>query len=254
MNDEHFSQVSLAQLQLDPENPRLPRQHDWSSEREENLLLEFYRRYNLIELAYSIADKGFTPRHAEALLVIAAPDAPGQYIVVEGNRRLATLKLLASENYRQNIPATNVWNDLAEQAADKDLDPVPVVIYQSRDSLNDYLGFRHITGPTPWRPEAKARFIARLLETGGTIGDVARRIGSNHRTVRRFAEAHAIYTQALDSSIPTDRVEAAFGVFYRCTAYITTVPSWCCGPGRECRSANQSSISTGRSHSPCQHR
>ena len=214
MIDEQFDFKPLGDLLLDPENPRLPREHDWSNEREENLLREFYRRYNLIELAYSIADKGFTPRHAEALLVISAPKSDRQYIVVEGNRRLATLKLLANANYRQHVRAMSIWNELAEKAADKELDPVPVVIYQDRDSLNDYLGFRHITGPTPWRPEAKARFIARLLDAGEDIGEVARRIGSNHRTVRRFAEAHAVYTQALKAEIPMDQVEAAFGVFY----------------------------------------
>lgn len=214
MNDEQFDEVPLARLRLDPENPRLPREQDWASEPEEHLLREFYRRYNLIELAYSIADKGFTPRHAEALLVIDDPRAPKRYIVVEGNRRLATLKLLTSPKYRQQVQASPAWNELAEKAAGHNLDPAPVVIYANREVLNDYLGFRHITGPTPWRPEAKARFIARLLQSGESIGEVARRIGSNHRTVRRFAEAHAVYTQALQSGVEIREVEAAFGVFY----------------------------------------
>ena len=214
MNDEKYKLVPLANLLLDSMNPRLPREHDWLSEQEENVLLEFYNRYNLIELAYSIADKGFTPRHAEALLVIAAPNDQEQYIVVEGNRRLATLKLLTNEQYRKHVRASSVWNELAEQASTKVLDPVPVVVYQNREILNDYLGFRHITGPTPWRPEAKARFIARLLETGEKIGEVARRIGSNHRAVRRFAESHAIYTQALERGMSMDQVEASFGLFY----------------------------------------
>ena len=214
MITEDFQLVPLAALRLDPENPRLPREQDWSREPEKELLLEFYRRYNLIELAYSIADKGFTPRHAEALLAVAAPDAPAQYIVVEGNRRLATLKLLTNAKYRRHVRATSAWEDLVEQAASKDLDPVPVVVYNDREPLNDYLGFRHITGPTPWRPEAKARFIARLLGAGETIGEVARRIGSNHRTVRRFAEANEIYSQALENHLPMDQVEAAFGIFY----------------------------------------
>ena len=43
---------------------------------------------------------------------------------------------------------------------------------------------------------------------------MARRIGSNHRTVRRYAEAHEVYQQVIQAGIPTDEVEAAFGVFY----------------------------------------
>lgn len=214
MRDEEYKPVPLAKLRLDRENPRLSRERDWSSESEEEVLFEFYRRYNLIELAYSIADKGFSPRHAEALLAISAPDDPTQYSVVEGNRRLATLKLLTNADSRKHVRAKGAWDELAEQAASKELDPVPIVLYESREALNDYLGFRHITGPTPWRPEAKARFVAHLLGTGETIAEVTRRIGSNHRTVRRLAEAHVVYGQALDKNVSMDRVEAAFGLFY----------------------------------------
>ncbi|MXY78737.1 MAG: hypothetical protein F4Y94_03365 [Chloroflexi bacterium] len=215
MTEEAYTEASLERLRLDPENPRLPREQDWASASEDRLLKEFFRRYNLIELARSIADKGFTPRHAEALLVVDDPPHADHYIVIEGNRRLATLKLLTSVDSRRAAGATgSEWDQLARQASHLDPDSVPVIVYPDRAALNDYLGFRHITGPTPWRPEAKARFIAKLLGAGESIGDVARRIGSNHRTIRRYAEAHAIYTQAVEADIPMGEVEAAFGVFY----------------------------------------
>ena len=211
---EEYKDVPLSRLHLDPGNPRLPRDVDWSSCSEKTLLNELYRRYNLIELANSMADKGFTPRHAEALLVVAKDDAEDEYVVIEGNRRLATLKLLTSAQFRNAAGVSAQWTELAERAKSKVLDPAPVIIYDKREQLNDYLGFRHITGPTPWRPEAKARFIDRLLLSGESIGEVARRIGSNHRTVRRFAEAHAVYSQALKKDLDMDQVEKAFGVFY----------------------------------------
>ena len=247
MPSEVYKDVPLDRLRLDPENPRLPMGADWFSESERNLLKEFYRRYNLIELARSIADKGFTPRHAEALLVI--PDVSGtnkkepsntdvakpseteskdptdsdyagisevpSYIVVEGNRRLATLKLLTSaENRKAAEVRSSEWEELAEKSSPTDLESIPVVVYENREQIADYLGYRHITGPSPWRPEAKARFIAKLLGGGSLIRDVARRIGSNHRTVRRYAEAHAIFAQAHEADIPTTGIEARFGVFY----------------------------------------
>lgn len=247
MTSEVYKDVPLDWLHLDPENPRLPMGADWFSESEKNLLKEFYRRYNLIELARSIADKGFTPRHAEALLVIpdfsrtngkepsntdteesskTESDGPkgsdeegtsevSSYIVVEGNRRLATLKLLTSaENRRAAEIRSSEWDELAEKSSSMDLGSIPVIVYQNREQIADYLGYRHITGPSPWRPEAKARFIAKLLGEGSLIGEVARRIGSNHRTVRRYAEAHAIFVQAHEAGIPTNGIEARFGVFY----------------------------------------
>ncbi len=216
MPEETYKEVPLSSLRLDPENPRLPRDQDWASKSEDRLLREFFRRYNLIELARSIADKGFMPRHAEALLAVEDASNAGRYVVIEGNRRLATLKLLTSAASRQGAGITgSQWVELAEKARRLvDSDQIPVIVYPDRAALNDYLGFRHITGPTPWRPEAKARFIAKLLSEGESVGEVARRIGSNHRTVRRYAEAHAIYTQAVEANIAMDQVEAAFGVFY----------------------------------------
>ena len=215
MPDEGYKEVPLNNLILDPDNPRLPRDEDLDSRSEERLLKEFFRRYNLTELARSIVDKGFTPRHAEALLVVEDPSDPCSYVVIEGNRRLATLKLLTNAVSRRAAGITgSEWQELVEKAAKTDLSRIPVIVYEDRSSLDDYLGFRHITGPKPWRPEAKARFITKLLGDGETVGEVARRIGSNHRTVRRFAEAHEIYEQALKVDIPMEGVEAAFGVFY----------------------------------------
>lgn len=212
---EPYEEVPLASLRLDPANPRLRRDEDWGSQPEERLLQEFWRNYNLIEIARSIANKGFMPRHAEALLVTSHPSKAETYIVIEGNRRLATLKLLTSDRARRAVGAGHEWDELATETQHHDLGArVPVIIYPNREDLDDYLGFRHITGPRPWRPEAKARFIAKLLRDDESIGSVARRIGSNHRTVRRFAEAHAIFTQARDAGLSVDEVEKGFGVFY----------------------------------------
>ncbi len=110
--------------------------------------------------------------------------------------------------------APKEWEELASSISPDELSEAPVLVYGSREALDSFLGFRHITGPKPWRPEAKARFIAKLLNEGESISAVARLIGSNQRTVRRFAEAHAIYTQALEADLQMDQVEAAFGVFY----------------------------------------
>lgn len=212
---ETYNEVPLANLHLDPQNPRLRGDQEWAMLPEEDLLSEFARRYRLIEIAHSMVDKGFTPRYAEALLVIAHQSQADAYVVIEGNRRLATLKLLTSESARAAVGLTGEWDDLATKAAKHQLQrAVPVIVYPCRAALDDYLGFRHITGPRPWRPEAKARFIAKLLADGEAIDSVVRRIGSNHRTVRRFAEAHAIFTQARDAGLPVDEVEREFGVFY----------------------------------------
>lgn len=216
MTSERLEFRPLSQLHLDPENPRLPSDADWRVTPEEDLLAEFAKRYSLIELARSFADKGFMPAEAEALLVVREPRDTDTLIVVEGNRRLATLKLLNDENLRRKANLRSPeWDELADQAKSHELTQVPVLVYKDRAALDDYLGYRHITGPRPWRPEAKARFIAKLLTNIGDVRIVARRIGSNPRTVRLYAEAYAIYEQAKTLGFDVEPVEAGFGVFNR---------------------------------------
>lgn len=216
MAEEQFDDVPLAYLSLDPLNPRLPNDRDWKASSEDELLHWFERHYNLLELARSIADKGFRPRHAEALLVFEDPPDSQRFVTIEGNRRLATLKLLLSADRRAAVGVRSPeWEELAtSDQLDGLQENVPVVKYPGRSALDDYLGFRHITGPTPWRPEAKARFVAKLLDNGETIDAVVKRIGSNHRTVRRLIDAHAVYIQAQNAGYSMEGVEAAFGVFY----------------------------------------
>lgn len=214
MTDD-YREIKLANLRLDSRNPRLPRDLH-ASDNPDSLLRHTARTYNLLELARSMADHGFAPKQAEALLVVEEPPDSGTYVVIEGNRRLATLLLLTDENRVKAFGLADEWDELAALAAKKGhkFDLVPVIVYPRREDLYEYVGFRHITGPTQWRPEAKARFIVELLSAGRSISDVWRNIGSNARTVRRYAEAHAVFEQVLQLGIPGGLVEAAFGVFY----------------------------------------
>ena len=216
---EDYRDVPLNKLRLDSHNPRLSRELGDDDRTPDRLLREFAQRYNLIELARSIADKGFTPRQAEALLVVKDDSTSNALTVVEGNRRLATLLLLTDPRNRRICQVGSEWNHLATTAMQHDLHSAPVIVYQTRDELDDYLGFRHISGPTPWRPEAKARFIDRLLSRDVTIRDVARRIGSTRPTVRRYAEAYIVFEQAGNHGLDMKIVETGFGVFYNALGY-----------------------------------
>jgi hypothetical protein len=139
---------------------------------------------SLLDLMGSIAEHGFF--QGEPLLVVPRDDV--SYLVVEGNRRLAAMRLLLHPE-QAPVRAAAVL-ELAERAAG--LSPqVAGVIFTNRDEILDYLGFRHITGVKEWDPLAKARYLRQLWER--TPGDnaerlriLARKIGSQPYYVKRL--------------------------------------------------------------------
>jgi hypothetical protein len=134
--------------------------------------------------------------------------------VVEGNRRLTALKLLADRELAQDVGGiewARLFDDLEEP-----LTAAFVVVHASRDEVTSFLGFRHITGILKWEPDAKARWIASLVDKGSRgFAEVAREIGSTSPTVRDNYVAHNIVRQAAADGIDTDAVEEDFSVLYR---------------------------------------
>src|SRR6266481_3655065 len=79
--------VTVTSLDLDPQNPRLPELGHEASQRE--ITAELLKHEAVFELAKDISKFGFFP--TEVLVCI---EHQGSLLVVEGNRRLASLKLL----------------------------------------------------------------------------------------------------------------------------------------------------------------
>ncbi len=200
---------AVSDLLLDPENPRLPEHIDTD---DQLALVRFFdEHYNLEELAVSMAQKGYFSE--EPMLTVPAGN---RAVVVEGNRRLATLKLLLQEEARAASSRPEFWNTLATEAESRDdLDPVPTFEYENRDDLLEYLGFRHVTGVTPWTAEAKARYVTSLVRGGRTFAQTAKAIGSRQDAIRRQFVAYSALEQAAAAGEPVDRARRFFGVFYR---------------------------------------
>jgi len=207
--------VPVSNLLFDNENPRLPPSAKrWS----QNEILKIYERdFDLLPIAQSMADNGYFVE--EPLIVIPKPK--DTFIVIEGNRRLAALKLLTNPELRRITRDRKIWENLAKRARalGHDLIEAPVIVHSSRDELTAILGFRHITGILKWDPLSKARFINLLIEQKGEKADfaeLAREIGSRRHTVRDNYVAYRLYIQARDQfDIDTRNLEKNFGVFYR---------------------------------------
>jgi hypothetical protein len=201
---------SLDELLLDNQNPRLP--DGYKNATQPQLLSLLTEDYALPDVGNSIAENGYFSE--EPLVTIKHP-ALDKWIVVEGNRRLAALQLLAAPE-KAPKELRDTWTDIA-RGAKKTVSEVPTLVYNQRREITPYLGFRHITGVLEWRPYQKGRYVAQLVEDGKLdFAEIARLIGSKAKTVREHYVSYALVRQAKNSfNLDTDRAEESFGVLRR---------------------------------------
>lgn len=187
--------VPVLELAFDAENPRLPRSVDGHDEAA--VLAWMLDDATIVELMGSIGSQGYFP--GEPLLV--TPDsgvAPAGYAVVEGNRRLAALKLLLDPEL---APVRQRAVLLASEEAVFKPDEVACISFNDRNDVLDYLGYRHVTGVKEWDPLAKARYLDQLAQRDGlqrdgpALATLARRVGAGRRTdyVKRLLDTLDVY-------------------------------------------------------------
>lgn len=209
------SEIQYAELEaflLDPKNPRLGRRNA-ERQRNQGEILELIRSWNLEELAVSFIENGFWPQ--EALVVVRDPDVdPDRLTVVEGNRRLAALKLLKAASTGE--PRTKRWHAIASQLQSTDLFiRIPYILAGDRADVRKFLGFRHVTGIKEWAPAEKARYIADLIDSGMSYEHVMRAIGSTTPTVRRNYISYNILRQLDDAEdVDASIVEERFSILF----------------------------------------
>lgn len=201
--EERRKLIAVADLLLDPENPRLivPLDAD-----EPTLIARLYEDESLDELFPSFVENGYFEE--EPLVVVPAGK---KFVVVEGNRRLATLKLLLYPKLRRPAQVAG-WPTL-NPAQRRRLLRVPCVVYSSRTEVLPYLGFRHITGAKKWRPFQRARFVAQLLEKGQTLDHVQEVIGDDASATKKLYQDFVVYKQLVEEvEFPEERIRERFSL------------------------------------------
>lgn len=188
--------IPVKNLLLDAQNPRLASSK--SGDKQEDLLKVLWTEMAVDEVALSIAANGFFAE--EPLFVIPEKprekdEAKKRFVVVEGNRRLAAVMLLCDAGLRKKIGATDLPALSAEAHAK--LDRLPVSVYDTREELWQFFGFRHINGPKPWDAFSKARYVAEVHENYRVaLADIASSIGDRHSTVVRLYRGFKLLEQA----------------------------------------------------------
>ncbi|MEO7048138.1 MAG: ParB/Srx family N-terminal domain-containing protein [Ferruginibacter sp.] len=187
----NFIEATISDLLLDPLNPRLPERLRGANDKD--VLNWMLADATLIDLMASIAENGFFP--GEPIIAVAEGK---NYIVIEGNRRLAAIKLLNNPELA-NISPKSVQS-LSEEAVRLSNIPRKVWVYvvSGRAEVENYLGFRHVTGVKQWPVISKARYLTHLYDQKGnktyeTYKELAREIGSKAPYVRRLLTGYKAF-------------------------------------------------------------
>lgn len=184
--------IEVNKLELDELNPRLPN----SIARTQDAMINYIASSTSLEdLMSAISQNGFFSGEP----LIAIPGKNGKYTVVEGNRRLTSVKLIL-DPYLCSNPSRRAI--LIHEENQHNFDTLPVIVKNKREDVLPYLGFRHITGIKQWDPLAKARYIEQIFHSTDAYAlptnryhEVGKIIGSRRDHIKRNLDALAVYNR-----------------------------------------------------------
>jgi hypothetical protein len=204
-------EAAVADLRIDLRNPRVP-EEEFDSETEAIKYLVDNADVN--ELVQSIGRSGWMD--FEPLIVLRPENT-----VIEGNRRLAALRLIADDRLRNEIkfrlPAGVKSAPPPEQ--------VRVFFVDSRADARAFIGFKHINGAYKWDSFAKAKYAEEWLDDDpdATVRDVSERLGDSHNTVLRLVNGYRVLREAEDLGFSTRETTAPRGFSF--SHLYTALPS-----------------------------
>lgn len=190
---DHPIAIDPDDLELDRRNPRFGGEDVAPGKKGElTIIKRLHEQADLMELVESIAANGYID--LEPLFMV---EETGKKVVVEGNRRVAAIKVL-----KDPILARSAGIAIPEmsEATVATFDRVHVIKLGSRDEARQLIGFKHINGTHKWDSYAKARFAAEWYrkekKKGTTLEDIARSLGDRHDTVQRLVQGIFVLDQA----------------------------------------------------------
>lgn len=184
----------VSELYFDATNPRLVTGDIYSTVSDEDIISALNEIASLDELLSSIYSNNYLD--LEPLIVMGNDGGP--YRVLEGNRRLAAIKLLRDPDLARRCKIS-VPKDIPACVLTS-IEQVTIWRVLNEADARAFIGFKHINGPHRWDAYAKARFVAdwykRDKAKGFSIDSIARQIGDDNDTIRSYISAILVLEQA----------------------------------------------------------
>lgn len=171
-----FAYKDWETLRFDPTNPRLGSAAVGKTQEHIQEILENEPHYAR-ELVDSFLENGFIDYEP---LVVRADG--GEFVVVEGNRRLAAIRHILTNRPNYSSKSTKL----------DDLKRIPVLIFPPGDDEDQnteqrvYLGVRHLFGFREWPAESKAKFLDTNIRGAEDLARTTRELNIKKTELRRY--------------------------------------------------------------------
>ena len=185
---EQLQKIDVSELCFDKKNPRLVEYGTIKSEDE--IVRILWDNMAVNEIVMSILANGFFENEA-----LYAVREGGKYVVVEGNRRLAAVKLILNpEKHKGMSKYAGRITDALVRSLEQGL---PVIVLDKREDAWRYIGFKHVNGAVKWDSYAKAEYIAQVHHDYAVpLDDIAEQIGDSNKTTLKLYQGLMVLRQA----------------------------------------------------------
>jgi len=187
----------VTNMLLDPLDPRIPPTDQQLDQR--TLIADLVYHDKVDELARNIANNGYFP--IESLIAVKQN---GKTVVIEGNRRLAALKLLLAP---ESAPEDRVarFRAISRRVDTTSVKKVRVIIAPSREAAAPLIMSRH-TKPQieSWKPIMKASFYHRLLQGGLSVEDLSNEYNVSSSDIVTSLRLYNMYNIACTLELPEE--------------------------------------------------
>lgn len=218
--------ISVANLVLDQLNPRLYGESAGNTQTE--ILQKIYKKEQINELSISLANNGYFAE--EPIILIPENEADFdlidhknydqfRYLVIEGNRRTSSVKLLLDKH---NEIVDTAFPKLNNNEIKLNLEKLPSIIYRKREDVDIYLSIRHITGNKKWDSYAKSKYVYdQILKINQNTRDITKaisklsiQIGDKNNVIKKYYIYHAIFKRIEKDAIqyPSKNIKERFSL------------------------------------------
>lgn len=190
--------LPLSQIFLDPNNPRftaadwnyIPMEHWHKPDVQEVALRRLVSDFDVEKLRMSMEVNGFLPIDR----VIVKKFADDKYVVLEGNRRICSAKLIGQYAIDGSTVSPTVLESLTS---------IPCLQYTGTDGDAAWVfqGLRHISGIAEWSAFNKAKLLVEQMEKDSlNLTQVGKRFGLTPHGAGQWVRGYYAFNQARQSS------------------------------------------------------